>query len=113
MMRESFDGGGEQMAFIDFAKADEMNRKTDEWIRDNHAVWLWMIGKANWYVTNRMRFSISRLVEEARYTKPVNGINEYKIDNTLRAPLARRLIKAVPNCKPYIITKFSLCEYAE
>lgn len=107
---EPFDGGGEQMALLDFSKADEMNRRTDEWIRDNHAVWLWMIGKANWYASNKKRFSIARLVEEARYTKPVKGINEYKIDNTLRAPLARRLVKAAPSCKPYIKMKFSLVD---
>ena len=92
----------EQMAMFEIAEGERFMYEAKEWIKANHSVWLWMCSQAMRYAVDERRFSIARLVEEARYTRPVVGIDEYKIDNTLRAPLARMLIEAVPQCKPYI-----------
>lgn len=100
----------EQMALFDTAKGDRFKRMADEWIRSNHAVWVWMVGQATWYAHNKKRFSIARLVEEARYTKPVKGVDEYKINHDIRPELARRLKKAVPACAPYIQTRASVVD---
>ena len=92
----------EQLQLIDTAKGDMFREMADEWVRRNYDVWRWMLGRAMWYATNRKRFSIARLVEEARYEKPVEGVDEYKINHDIRPVLARRLIEEVPACKPYI-----------
>ena len=96
-----------QMALFETEKGDALKEKARDWIRHNHGTWLWMCQKAAQAAAERKRISISRLVEEARYTKPVVGVDEYKINNDIRAPLARMLIEAVPQCKDYIETRSS------
>ena len=100
----------EQMALFDCAKADRFRAMADEWVRANHGTWLWMVSQASSYAASKRRFSIARLVEEARYTKPVKGVDEYKINHDIRPELARRLIKAVPACKPYNSTRASVVD---
>ena len=105
---DRYDGtDAEQMSLFDTARGDAMTEKAREWVKANHAVWLWMCGKAMEAATNMRRFSIARLVEEARYTKPVKGVDEYRINNDIRAPLARMLKEAVPQCADYIETRNS------
>ena len=99
-----------QTSLFDIEKGDRFKAEAKDWIRHNHGTWLWMCQKAAQAAAERRRFSIARLVEEARYTKPVQGINEYKIDNDLRAPLARMLIEAVPQCEEFIQTRTSVCD---
>lgn len=91
-------------------RADEMNRKADEWVAKNRSTWSWMKRKAAESAEKKRRFSIARLVEEARYTKPVEGVDEYRINNDLRAPLARRLRKEVPTCTEYIEIRESVVD---
>lgn len=91
-------------------RADEMNQKADEWVSKNWKVWAWMKLQAALFAQKGKRFSIARLVEEARYTKPVEGIDEYRINNDLRAPLARRLRKEVPTCRDYIEIRESVVD---
>ena len=97
----------EQMAMFEIAEGERFMHEAKEWIKMNHEVWHWMCGQAMKYASMEKRFSIARLVEEARYTKPVKGIDKYKINNDLRAPLARLLKEAVPQCAPYIQTRSS------
>ena len=104
MSTRTFNGEGnpEQLAMFDIAGGEKMEAKADAWIAANGAVWAWMRCKARSYVEEGRHFSISRIVEEARYTKPVEGVDEYRINNDIRAALARRLIKMVPDCSKYI-----------
>jgi len=97
----------EQMALFDVERGDGMREKAKDWIRANHGTWLWMCQKAAAAAAEKRRFSIARLVEEARYTKPVQGVDEYKINNDIRAPLARMLKEAVPQCADYIEVRSS------
>jgi len=102
-MSDLFSGQtAEQMSMFDVERGDAMTEKAKDWIRHNHSTWLWMCKKAAQAASEKRRFSIARLVEEARYTKPVQGVDEYKINNDLRAPLARMLRDAVPQCREYI-----------
>ena len=96
-----------QLAMFECAKGERFQEAAREWIRKNHGTWLWMCQAAARHAAEERRFSIARLVEEARYTKPVQGVDEYKINNDLRAPLARMLVEAVPQCAPYIQTRSS------
>ena len=97
----------EQMAMFEIAEGERFMFEAKEWIKMNHETWHWMCGQAMKYAAMEKRFSIARLVEEARYTKPVKGVDKYKINNDLRAPLARLLKEAVPQCAPYIQTRSS------
>ena len=97
----------EQMALFDIAGGERITEKAKDWVRRNHGVWLWMCRKAAQAAAEQRHFSIARLVEEARYTKPVEGVDEYRINNDIRAPLARMLIEAVPQCEQYIETRSS------
>ena len=97
----------EQMAMFEIAEGERFMYEAKQWIRQNHETWFWMCSQAEHYAAIEKRFSIARLVEEARYTKPVKGIDKYKINNDLRAPLARLLKEAVPQCAPYIQTRSS------
>lgn len=96
-----------QMALFETERGDALKDKARDWVRRNHGTWLWMCRRAAQAAAEKRRFSIARLVEEARYTKPVKGVNEYKIDNDIRAPLARMLKEAVPQCAEYIETRSS------
>ena len=100
----------EQLAMFDTEKGDALKAKARDWMRLNHAVWLWMCQQARKCAAEERRFSIARLVEEARYTKPVQGVDEYRINNDIRAPLARLLKEAVPECAPYIETRGSVVD---
>ena len=100
-----------QMDLLGMTKGDKMRSQAEEWVLHNHATWLWMCGKAMEAATNKRHFSIARLVEEARYTKPVQGVDEYKINNTIRRPLADMLVEAVPQCEPYIERRRSACDF--
>lgn len=100
----------EQMALFDTEKGDALKSKATDWIRANHGVWLWMCQQARRCAAEERRFSIARLVEEARYTKPVRGVDEYRINNDIRAPLARLLKEAVPDCAPYIEIRSSVVD---
>ena len=96
-----------QLAMFECAKGERFQEAARDWIRKNHGTWLWMCQKAAAAAAENRRFSIARLVEEARYTKPVQGVDEYKINNDIRAPLARMLVDAVPQCAKYIETRSS------
>ena len=99
-----------QMRMFNLDRADELQRKADEWVAKNYSVWRWMCAKAMEAATARRHFSIARLVEEARYTKPVKGVDEYRINNDIRAPLARRLKREVPACADYIEIRESMVD---
>lgn len=99
-----------QGRFFNLDRADEIASKADEWVSKNWAVWGWMKLKAAEAARDGRHFSIARLVEEARYTKPVQGIDEYRINNDIRAPLARRLKKEVPICAEYIEIRESMVD---
>ena len=108
---KSYNGeSGEQLAMFECAKGERFQEAAKDWIRHNHGTWLWMCQKAARYAAEKKRFSIARLVEEARYTKPVQGVDDYKVNNDLRAPLARMLVEAVPQCSPYIERRASVVD---
>ena len=99
-----------QRRFSAFEKADLFKAKGDAWIMKNRNVWEWMKDKAREASRARRRFSVAALVEEARYTKPVQGVDEYRINNDIRSYLARRLKREVPECADYIEIRESVVD---
>ena len=107
---EPFDGGGEQMAMFDIAKADEMKRRADEWVRKNPDAWWRIRCEAVIRTEQGKRFGIGELCEQVRWHMHADGVDDFKVNNTHRAALARRLIAEYPPCKPYIETRSSVCD---
>ena len=85
-----------------FLTAMEIVGMTREWVGKNPKVWKWMKQTARECTAMKRHFSVARMVEEARYTKPVEGVDEYRINNDIRAALTRWLIVEIPDCEPYI-----------
>lgn len=81
----------EQMSFAD-TKPGITGQKivddTDKWVQRNYYVYREMVGKALQCARRGKRTSISRLVEEARYTRHIEAADSFKINNTIRASKA-------------------------
>lgn len=95
---------------FELSKGDKFKAQAKDWVRKNHGTWLWMCSQAARAAAEQRHFSVAALVEEARYTKPVVGVDQYKINHDIRRPLADMLIEAVPQCEPYIERRSSVCD---
>lgn len=105
-----------QMSFADTANqrmgAAEMKERAAKWACRNFTAWNRMKDVARERARAGKRFSISELSEEARYRMRVKGEDAgFKVNNSLRAALARLLIKEVPECEPYIETRASKVDW--
>ena len=87
--------------------AEKMTDCAEEWIKKNPVAWSKMVVIANDMYNHNRHFSISLLAEEARYYMRVNGIDQFKINNSIRAALARRLITDNPYLEGFIETRKS------
>lgn len=83
-------------------KADRYREKADEWVRDNHQAWLFICNEAVARAYQRRRFGIGELCEQVRWHMKAVGVDDFKINNSYRAYLARRLVKEHPQCADYI-----------
>lgn len=100
----------EQMALFDTAKGDRYKQDAKDWIRRNHGVWLFFCNYASKCATEKKHFSIDQLAIIARYELPTEGDGDFKMNNNLRAPLARMLREAVPQCREYLQIRDSVCD---
>lgn len=96
----------EQMVIPEIQKGDEMMEAAREWCRRNREAWWWMCMTAAERASKGERFGIADLAEEVRWRKRAEG-DPFKLNNTLRAPLARLLIAQYPHVAPYIETRKS------
>lgn len=80
-----------------------MAEMADAWIADNGEAWDKMCRRGVYYATRGMRFSMERLVQDARYEMSTNGTSQgFKFNNNARAACARRLIAEHPECERYM-----------
>lgn len=105
-----------QMSFADTANqsmtAEEMKERAAMWTCRNFSAWNRMKDVARERSRAGSRFSISELSEEARYRMRIKGEDAgFKVNNSLRAALARLLIREVPECEPYIETRASKVDW--
>ncbi|NTU88463.1 MAG: hypothetical protein HGA54_00935 [Actinobacteria bacterium] len=87
----------------------EMEKRARKWIHDNFNVWCSMKRVAKHRALYGKRVSIAKLVEDVRDECEVDAIDgeKFKVNNSLRAPLARILITECPEVAPYIDTRMS------
>lgn len=82
--------------------AETMTDCAEKWIKKNPVAWSKMVVIANDMYNHNRHFSISLLAEEARYYMRINGIDQFKINNSIRAALARKLIADNPQLAGFI-----------
>ena len=99
-----------QLGLFELEKADAMRKKADEWVRKNPDAWLFIRNEAVSRTDQRKRFGIGELCEQVRWDMYAQGIDSFKVNNTIRAALARRLIAEYPPCKDYIEIRSSVCD---
>ncbi len=103
----------EEIFMEGYTKGERFVRMADEWIAANGPTWEWMKRKARENALEKRGFSVASLVEEARYTKPVQGVDAYKINHDIRPVLGRKLKKEVPECASVIRTRDSVVDLLE
>ena len=101
------DLGGQQMVIEEFEAGMALADKAKQWVHQNRSAWADMEHQAAMYVSQGRRFSIAKLAEDARASRRLKGVDEFALNNDLRAPMARMLIKKHPDWAPYIETRES------
>lgn len=102
----------EQLALFDTAKADRYKEKADEWVKKNPDAWAFIRNEAVRRTYEQKRFGIGELCEQVRWHMRANGVDSFKVNNNIRAVLARRLIDEYPPCEPYIEVRGSCVDIA-
>lgn len=100
----------EQMALVFETRGERFRREADEWIDANPEAWEFMVESARASARAGRRFGIGSLVEHVRWHMFAQGTDSFKCNNNFRAPFARRLIREVPECEPYITTRASVTD---
>lgn len=101
----------EQLSMFGDDKGKKMLGKAMKWRSENIRAWSQMKVIAHSFADEGRHFSIDLLVNEARFFMRTNGQdNGFKINNDIRAPLARLLIQEDPMLAPYIETRGSMVD---
>lgn len=83
----------------------------DAFIERNPMAWLHMKLRAKQLIRQGRRFSIDQLVIEVRYGMELSGYDDgFRINNSSRAGLARRLREAIPEAADYMETRKSVVD---
>lgn len=82
---------------------ERMVAMADEWIAKNPTAWEWMNRRASMYASEGRRFSMERLLQDARYEfSGREVVDHFKVNNNSRSALARKIAAEHPECKPYM-----------
>lgn len=91
---------------------EEMMQRAMTWIFNNFYAWQRMKETACERATKGIHFSIADLAEEARYRMRVEGKDQgFKVNNSIRAALARQLIRECPVVEPFIEIRSSKVDW--
>lgn len=89
-----------------------MMKEAMMWRYHNLSAWSAMKRIACDYIAQKRRFSMEKLIQAARYDMYTNGTSQgFKVNNNLRSPLARLLVKEMPAAKPYIEMRSSKVDW--
>lgn len=92
-------------------KGGLFNLRAAEWVRSNPEAWRAMKMEARERAANARHFSIAELVEAVRYSpRHIERVDGFRFNNSYRAPLARMLVREVPECGPFIELRKSVCD---
>lgn len=92
---------------------EKIKRDTEAWIERNPLAYKLMVERAKDRLNRGRRTSISELAEEARYNMRLNGETDgFKLNNNIRAGLARKMIGQCPELARVITTRTSKVDCA-
>ena len=91
------DMGGQQMVIEEIEQGMALVEKAEAWIVANRNAWAWMNHQAATYASQGRRFSIGRLAEDCRYEMRLQGVDDFNLNNDIRAVLARKMLNDHPN----------------
>lgn len=92
--------------------AEKIKRDTDKWIERNPIVYADMLRTAVEYARDGHHISISKLVEDVRSQRRLNGFTDgFRVNNNIRAELTRRMIDKEPILKGYMETRKSKVDF--
>ena len=100
----------EEIGIVDTAKGERFTAEADAWIEQNPDAWSYMVSQARACAHASRRFGIGSLCEHVRWHMFAEGVTGFKLNNSHRAAFARRLMEEVPECRPYIATRHSVCD---
>ena len=88
-------------------------RRAYQWIFDNYPIYAAMLERAREQADKGRRVAIDELFNWARYSLDwERDPREWKLDNTLRAPIARIMIKAYAPLADLMETRSARCDAA-
>lgn len=90
--------------------AQQMADEAKEWLDANPGMWSSLVEFAMAEARAKRRFSISEWVEFTRYRRHVNPTTPFKIKHSIRAVLARLLVREHPEVRPYMSTSKSILD---
>lgn len=84
--------------------AEQMQNRAVEYVQMNPIVWERIKQDALNAAGQHKRFSIAKEFEELRNVKwlDLNENEQYKCNNSYRAPLTRMLVQEIPEVRPYV-----------
>ena len=97
----------DEEAVIYSAKGERFRDEADAWIEANPLAWDYMKHAAAMSASQHRRFGVKSLCEHVRWHMAAEGVTSFKLNNNNSAAFARRLIREVPECEPYIKTRSS------
>lgn len=93
----------EQLDMFDLAQGEADIQAAHKWRVKNSPVYFAMLRRAQAQIAEGKRVAIDELFNWARYSLEFKGDrNSYRLNNNLRAPLARLMIKDYPPLKDYM-----------
>lgn len=87
--------------------AKRMVDAANEWVAQNPDAWDYIIARAKTCVHDKKRFSIQIVSEEIRDSHLVCDWKDFKVNNSITAPLTRMLIERIPQLEDYVTIRKS------
>ncbi|MBQ9021805.1 MAG: hypothetical protein IJ113_07315 [Eggerthellaceae bacterium] len=102
-----------QPDLFDLSKGEADMQAAHEWRVRNYAIYCAMLRRAQSQMRQQNRVAIDELFNWARYSLDwEHNPSDYKLNNNLRAPLARLMIKDYPPLADYMETRDARCDVA-
>jgi hypothetical protein len=95
---------------FDEARRADLRERAEKWVGENPEIYRLFVRFAEDLATLGKRFGIGLLAERVRWECAVSFPDKkWKVNNSYRAYLARRLMEEVPGCRTLIETRRVRC----
>lgn len=81
---------------------DKFREKAEAWVKKNPVAWWRIKMRAHEYAMQGRKFGIGALAEEVRWGMRADGVDDFKLNNNIRASLADMIVEQFPECANYV-----------